>query len=264
MYTATPRGVLTIAILDVGQGDAIYIESPTGAQVVVDGGPGSALLRQLPKVMPRFDRSIDALIETHPDLDHIGGFVDVVGRYRVEAFVEPGIPKDTESATVLEQKITDNTIPRYIARRGMVLDLGGGASLEVLYPDRDVSRLNENIANEGCVVARLVYKEVSALLTCDMSEEMEKQLLQLGAEDLESDILKVAHHGSKYSSSDAFVAAVAPAFAAISVGARNTYGHPGQRTLDTLAAYGAHVLRTDQEGTIVFKSDGNSVWRVEK
>ncbi len=264
VFAAVPRGVLTIAVLDVGQGDAIYIESPTGVQVIVDGGPGSALLQQLPKVMPLFDRSLDALIETHPDLDHIGGFVDVVGRYSVGAFVEPGIPKDTEAATVLEQEITDNNIPRYIARRGMTLDLGGGATLEVLYPDRDVSRLNQNIANEGCVVARLVYGDVSMLLTCDMSAEMEQRVLELEGGNLASDILKVAHHGSKYSSSDAFVAAVAPAFAAISVGARNTYGHPAQPTLDTLAAHGVQVLRTDQEGTIVFKSDGKSVWQVQK
>ncbi len=264
VFAAAPRGVLTVAVLDVGQGDAIYIESPTGVQVVVDGGPGSALLQQLPKVMPLFDRSLDALIETHPDLDHIGGFVDVVGRYSVGAFVEPGIPKDTEAATVLEQEITDNNIPRYIARRGMTLDLGGGATLEVLYPDRDVSRLNQNIANEGCVVARLVYGDVSMLLTCDMSAEMEQRVLELEGGNLASDILKVAHHGSKYSSSDAFVAAVAPAFAAISVGARNTYGHPAQPTLDTLAAHGVQVLRTDQEGTIVFKSDGKSVWQVQK
>lgn len=258
-----PTGLLTVAMLDVGQGDAIYIESPTGVQVIVDGGPGNALLQQLPKVMPLFDRSIDALVETHPDLDHIGGFVDVVGRYAVGAFVEPGIPKDTEAATVLEQKITDNNIPRYIARRGMTLDLGGGVILEVLYPDRDVSRLNQNIANEGCVVARLVYGEVSMLLTCDMSAEMEGRVLELEGGELASDILKVAHHGSKYSSTDAFVAAVAPAFAAISVGARNTYGHPAESTLTTLEERGAKVLRTDQEGTIVFKSDGSQVW-VEK
>jgi beta-lactamase superfamily II metal-dependent hydrolase len=136
--------------------------------------------------------------------------------------------------------------------------------LEVLYPDRDVSRLNQNIANEGCVVARLVYGEVSMLLTCDMSAEMEGRVLELEGGELESDILKVAHHGSKYSSTDAFVAAVAPAFAAISVGARNTYGHPGESTLDTLAAHGAKVLRTDQEGTIVFKSDGSQVWMEQK
>lgn len=258
-----PAGLLTVAILDVGQGDAIYIESPTGVQVIVDGGPGNALLQQLPKVMPLFDRSIDALVETHPDLDHIGGFVDVVGRYAVGAFVEPGIPKDTEAATVLEQKITDNNIPRYIARRGMTLDVGEGVILEVLYPDRDVSRLNQNIANEGCVVMRLVYGEVSMLLTCDMSAEMEGRVLELEGGELASDILKVAHHGSKYSSTDAFVAAVAPAFAAISVGARNTYGHPAESTLTTLEERGAKVLRTDQEGTIIFKSDGSQVW-VEK
>lgn len=263
VFARTPTGVLTVAILDVGQGDAVYIESPSGIQVLIDGGPDSSVLRQLPKVMPLFDRSLDVLLETHPDSDHISGFVEAVRRYNTGAFIGPGIFKDTETAALLEQEITYKKIPRYSARRGMTLDLGRGVLLEVLYPDKDVSNLASQFANSGCVVTRLTYGEISMLFACDAPAAVESRLVALEGEALASDVLKVAHHGSKYSSSEGFVALVQPAFAAISVGARNTYGHPTPQTLDVLAKYGAEVVRTDQVGTIVFKSDGKTLWRIE-
>ena len=260
VFAATPRGVLTVAVLDVGQGDALYIESPTGRQLLIDGGQGNAVLRQLPKVMPRFDRSIDLVLETHPDSDHIGGFADVLKRYHVDAFVSPGIEKDTDTARMLVRTVSDLHIPHYTAQRGMVLDMGGGVVLEVLYPDRDVSKLASQFANNGCVVLRLTYGAIAMLFACDAPQEVEERLVLLEGSNLASDVLKVAHHGSKYSSTEAFIAAVRPAFAAISVGAGNTYGHPTEQTLSRLAAYGTAVLRTDQEGTFVFKSDGKTLW----
>lgn len=260
VFAATPRGVLTVAVLDVGQGDALYIESPTGLQMLIDGGQGNAVLRQLPKVMPRFDRSIDLVLETHPDSDHIGGFADVLKRYHVDAFVSPGIEKDTDTARTLVRTVSDLHIPHYTAQRGMVLDMGGGVVLEVLYPDRDVSKLASQFANSGCVVLRLTYGAIAMLFACDAPQEVEERLVLLEGSNLASDVLKVAHHGSKYSSTEAFIAAVRPAFAAISVGAGNTYGHPTEQTLSRLAAYGTAVLRTDQEGTFVFKSDGKTLW----
>ena len=138
--SATPSGVLTFAVLNVGQGDALYIESPTGVQVLIDGGPDSSLLRELPKVMPLFDRSLDAVIATHPDQDHIAGLVDVLRRYEVGVFVEPGIPKPTATARALEEEVKERAVPKFLGRRGLVLDLGGGAQLVILFPDHDVTR----------------------------------------------------------------------------------------------------------------------------
>ena len=257
VYAETPHssGILTFAVLDIGQGDALYIESPAGVQVVVDGGPDDSLLRALPAVMPALDRSLDAIIETHPDSDHIGGFSGLLNRYEVGVFISPGIPKDTATAKKLEQRVDEKKIPRVIARRGMSLDLGDGARLDILYPDRDVSTLPGSRANEGCIVAKLVYKNTSALLACDAPALTEVRLLQIAPEELESDILKVPHHGSKYSSTEAFIDAVHPAAAVISVG-KNSYGHPTNQTLDRLAARDIEVLRTDEKGTIVCKSDG--------
>lgn len=263
-HTIKKEGALTFAVLDVGQGDALYIESPTGVQVVVDAGPDSSVLTELPKVMPLLDRSLDAVIGTHPDSDHIGGFADILSRYRVGAFIEPGIPKSTKTSTSLEKEIDQQKIPRYVARRGMVLDLGGGTYIRVLYPDHDVSRLSDNKANDGCIVAQLVYKSTSVLLACDAPGVVENRVVSISTStELKSTILKVAHHGSKYSSMSSFVQAVSPAIAVISVGAHNTYGHPTAQTLNTLSRYGAEVVRTDKEGTIVFKSDGITFVRVK-
>ncbi len=258
VIAATPSGVLTVAVLDVGQGDSIFIESPTGVQIVIDGGPDASLLHELPRVMHAGDRSIDAVIETHPDADHIAGFVDLLQRFTIGAFIEPGIAKDTITAHTLEKEIDQERIPRVLARRGMWLELGGGARLTILFPDFDTSALPGDKANEGAVVAQLVYASTTMLLMADAPKDIEDHLVALDGDSLRSDILKVGHHGSAGSTGDAFVATVDPSVAVISLGKNNKYGFPKQVTLDTLAAHNVKTLRTDEEGTIVFVSDGKS------
>jgi competence protein ComEC len=223
----TPPGVLTVAVMDVGQGDSIFIESPTGVQIIIDGGPDDSLLRQLPKLMSLADHSLDAVVETHPDADHVAGFVDLLKRYSVGVFIEPGIPKPTLTATTLEKEIDQEKIPRAIARRGEWLDLGGGARLNILFPDFDTSKLSSNNANEGCIVSRLVYGNTSMIFMCDAPFDVEDHLMEISSStELASNIIKVGHHGSRFSTSDAFVTEVNPTTAVISVGAHNTYGHP--------------------------------------
>lgn len=249
-------GVLTFAVLDIGQGDGLFIEGPTGIQIMVDAGPNTgAALRELAQVMPLGDRTIDAVIETHPDADHMGGFIDVLKRYQVGAFISPGIIKHNSTIDALDKEIAGQKIPVYVARRGMVLDLGGGAELDVLYPDQDVSGFG-NKTNDGCIVAHLVYGRTSVLLTCDAPFSTEDHLMGISTStDLLSNLLKVAHHGSKYSTSDAFIAAVHPQLALISVGAKNSYGHPTKETLGRLQSANVPVMRTDKLGTIVCTSD---------
>lgn len=249
-------GVLTVAVLDVGQGDSIYIESPTGVEIVIDGGPGASILEELPKAMGIFDRSIDTIVATHPDADHIGGYIDLLQRYRVKNFIEPGIEKDTLAATRLREEVEERDIRRVFAERGMALDLGGGARLEVLFPDFDVAALSGDDSNEGGIVMQLVYGSSTMLLMADVPANVEKYLLELDASRLDSDILKVGHHGSRTSTLPDFVRAVSPEIAVISVGAKNRYGHPTEEVLETLDAFGAETLRTDKEGTIIFESKG--------
>lgn len=248
------EGTLTFAVLNIGQGDALFVQGPTGLQMLIDAGPNTgAVLRELPRVMPWWDRSIDVAVETHPDADHMGGLIDVFDRYKVGAFITPGIIKHNTTTDALDRGVDGEHVPIYVARRGMVIDLGHGAYLRVLYPDVDVSGWGQR-TNDGAIVAQLVYGSTTVLLTGDAAFETEEKLLAMG-ESLESDILKVGHHGSKTSTSDAFIAAVRPSVALISAGAGNMYGHPTQETLGRLSAAGVPVMRTDQHGTIVCTSD---------
>lgn len=256
----TPKRQLTVAVLDVGQGDSLYIESPTGVQLIIDGGPDGSLLHELADIMPYADRSLDAVIETHPDADHIAGLVDIVSRYSVGVFIEPGIPKDTVTARTLNEEIDEAGIPRVLARRGMWVDLGGGARLDILYPDFDTSTLPASKSNEGGIVARLTYASSTMLFMADVSGKVEARLMALDVGQLDSDVLKVGHHGSRTSTLGEFVSAVSPELAVISVG-KNSYGHPTPDVLERLAARGVRTLRTDQEGTIILVSDGKGFVR---
>ena len=247
---------LKFVMLDIGQGDALFIESPTGTQVLVDGGPPKKILSRLAQVMPIFDRNIDAIIITNPDQDHIGGLLDVLKVYNVGQVFESGTFNDSKIYQNLEQEIKNKNIPDYLARSDMRLNLGGGAYVDILFPDRDVSTWERN---DGSVVARLVYGETSAMLTGDATVKTEKIILaENSAEELKSTILKVGHHGSRTSSSPSFVKTVAPNYALISVGKDNKYGHPHQETLNTLNNLSIKIFRTDLLGNITLISQGRN------
>ena len=242
--------ILTVAFLNIGQGDAIFIEAPNGNQVLIDGGPGRSILREIGAMMPFYDRYIDVVIATHPDADHVGGLNDVFDRYKISLFMEPGVDTDTNVYLELKRKIASTTLIE--ARRGMVVELGAGVNLEIIFPVGDVTNWE---TNDASIVARLVYGETEFLLTGDAPIKTENALIYLGS-NLNADILKVGHHGSKTSTSDLFVKAVAPEYAVISSGKENRYGHPTLEVLKILENNNVKILRTDTEGRIVFGSDG--------
>lgn len=249
------KGILKVAFLDIGQGDAIYIESPNGNQMLIDGGPNRAVLRELSKVMPFYDRSLDVVLATHADSDHVGGLPDVLDKYRVDLFLETGVPGESlvyeELEALVASRETLGKTKKILVKRGMVVDLGGGAILQILFPDRDPSGMETNTSS---IVARLVYGENEFLFTGDSPQSIENYLVGLGG--LQSDVLKAGHHGSKTSTGPAFVTAVSPQYTVISAGKDNRYGHPNQEVLNTLTNFGVQTLRTDLSGRIVFKSDG--------
>ena len=251
---------LTFAMLDIGQGDALFIESPTGTQVLFDAGPAKKILGPLRKVMSPFDRTIDAVVITNPDADHIGGFSEIFKNYTIGLVLEPGTINDSKVYKNLKDKVDSKNIPNILAKKGMKLDLGGGVVVDILFPDRDVSTWN---SNDGSVVARLSYGDTSVMLTGDSTIKTEKMILeQFKNNDLKSTILKVGHHGSRTSSGDAFVKAVAPIYALISDGKDNKYGHPHPEVLDVLSEIGAKILRTDLLGTILMKCDRMAVCEI--
>ncbi len=249
-------GKLTVAFLDIGQGDAIFIESPTGNQMMIDGGGGPIVLREVGKVMPFYDRTIDLLLVSNPDKDHMGGFLDILRSYRVGAVMEPGTVGASAEYRALEAEIEKEGASRLLSRRGQKINLGGGAYFEVLFPDRDVSGMN---TNDGSILGRLIYGHTSVIFTGDAPQNIEAYLVSLDGKKLKSDVLKVGHHGSRTSTSAEFVGYVSPTYAVISDGKGNSYGHPHQETLDTLNQFGVKVFRTDLLGRIVMQSDGESV-----
>ncbi len=247
---------LTVSFLDVGQGDAIFIRAPSGRQMLIDGGKGSSVLRKLAEVMPWYDRSIDVVVATHPDADHIGGLIDVLDRYEVSMIVRSSVEGDTQMWRVLLDRIEQEEAPSVIAERGHVVDLGDGAYLEILFPDRPVPHIE---TNTGCTVARLVYGETAFMLSCDSPQAIEKYLVALDPASLKANVLKAGHHGSKTSSALVFVGFVGSEYAVISRGCDNSYGHPHQQTLDTFAQLKIPLSDTCAEGTVTFVSDGVNV-----
>jgi competence protein ComEC len=248
---------LRVAFLDVGQGDAILIESPTGVQMLVDGGRDRAVLRELPTHMDLFDRSLDIVVATHPDADHIGGLAAVFDRYRIDAFIEPYIPNDTSAAKALVNAVLNEPeIETMIARRGQRIELGGGAYADILFPDRDVSTSE---TNEGSIVMRVVYGDTAFLLGGDAGIATEDYIAGLASTSVRAQVLKAGHHGSRNSTSEAWLAAVDPHTVVISAGEGNSYGHPHEETLERIKDSGAEVRSTIEAGTIVFTSNGTSI-----
>ncbi len=253
---AESRQGLEVDFLDVGQGDAIFIQAPNGNQVLVDGGPNNAVLRELSKVMPFYDRSIDMIIESHPDSDHINGLVEVLRRYKTDLVMEPGVESENVAYQELKNLIREKNIQYVFARRGMRISLDDGLYLDILFPDRDVSGWDTNNAS---IVAKLVYANNSFLLTGDSPDKIEKFLVSLDGNRLGSNVLKVSHHGSRTSTSEMFLGYVKPDYAVIYVGKDNKYGHPHQEILDRLSQFQIPILRTDEKGTIKIKSDGENI-----
>jgi len=249
-------GILTVAFLDVGQGDAIFIEAPNGRQVLIDSGPNKKVLRELSKQMQFYDRSLDVIIITHPDSDHIGGFPAVLETYTVDLILESGVLCQNKICEELDKWTEEKNIEKEIARRGMLIGLDEEVYLEILFPDRDASGFETNLAS---LVIKLVYGDNSFLLTGDSPKEIEEYLISLDSDNLDVNVLKLGHHGSKTSSSESFVGYVNPEVAVISVGEDNRYNHPNQEVLDILEKFEVEVLRTDEQGTIIIKSNGKSL-----
>lgn len=252
---------LSVSMLSVGQGDALFVQTPTGTQMLIDGGPDTTLLRELDAVMPYGDRSIDVVVITNPDKDHYAGIIPLLREYAVSLVVEPGTMSDTDTYKTLSQMLKDENIPTLIARKGLriVLDKIHAIEFSVLFPDRDVATWT---TNDGSIVGKLTYGATSFMMTGDATQKTENLIISGNPlETLKSTVLKVGHHGSNTSTGDAWVRAVAPEIAIISAGSTNRYGHPHKETLHTLEKYSVRVFGTYSSGRIQLFSDGSRVWK---
>jgi competence protein ComEC len=246
-------GKLKVSFLDVGQGDAIFVTAPNGYQMLVDGGANNSVLRELGKVMPFYDRSIDVVLATHADQDHIGGLVEVLKRYKVDLFVRTNTTSTSAVYIELEDLIKQKNIKEEIITSPKILSLGSGAEFDILFPTQDTAGWE---TNEASIVGKLTYGNNSFMLTGDSPQKIEKYLVGKYGEFLKSDVLKAGHHGSQTSNSELFVGSVSPAYTIISAGLNNRYGHPNKEALDIFTSFQEKILETLGGGMIRFETDG--------
>lgn len=253
-----PKKVPTLSrakvhMLNVGQGDSFLIVAEDGTQILLDAGKGATVLSELSKVMAWNDKYIDVVIATHPDADHVGGLVDVLKRYKVGLFLTSDVYADTQIYKSLIQSVIDKKIPAYYVRQGMNLNLADKTDFKILFPDRDTHNWETNTAS---VVGRLQIGDRSALFTGDSPISIEKYLAQTIPDELNVDILKLGHHGSKTSTSPDYLQATTPSLALISAGINNSYGHPHKEVIDLLKKFNIPYASTQTEGTYTLETDG--------
>lgn len=261
----THAGNLEAKFLDVGQGDAILIQTPKNQTMLIDGGPSNKVLEKLGKYLPPLSKRIDIVLLTHPHADHVSGLIEVLKRYDVGLVVLSGADIKTGVYEEFLKNIEEKNIQVIIAEAGEAIHFDRNLEFDILAPWQSINSVfnkkgesfgvSGNEVNDASIVGKLIFNDFSLVLTGDATFKIENQLSIYG-EGLRSDILKVGHHGSKYSSSLGFLKAVSPKVAVIEVGAKNRYGHPSDSVLKRLKNINANVFRTDQNGDIKIVSDG--------
>ena len=257
-----PDGKLHVTFLDVGQGDAILIQTPNGQDILVDGGPDPQEINlELGKKLPFWDKTIDLVVCTQPQADHLTGLVEVLQRYEVKGVLEPGVSSNSSIYQEWLRLIKNKGIEYNITRAGQKIDLGNGTEIQVLNPPEGLWQGTSDDVNNNGVVLRLSWGQLSFLFAADIREEVEFELIEQRA-NLKSTVLKVSHHGSKTSTTSQFLIAVDPEVAVISVGEDNPFGHPSpevsQKLIDRLGE--DNVYLTDEDGTVEFITDGEKLW----
>jgi competence protein ComEC len=243
---------------DVRRGDATLIQCPNGQQILVDGGPTpSTVLSRLGRQMPFWDHTLDLVVLTHPEEDHITGLVDVLARYEVGHVLDSGQECDSATCEAWRKQIEEKQIPYLRAEAGMTMELGQAVRLHVLHPPATLLADTSSDVNNNSIVLRLEYGRFSALLTGDIEHEGEEALLALD-QPVDSLVLKVPHHGGDNALTLPFLQAANPQVAIISVGSDNRFGHPAELTLEKLE--NVPTYRTDQQGNIEVVTDGDRYW----
>lgn len=261
---STEPHMTSVSMFDVGQGDSFLIQASNGKQMLIDGGKDATVLGELAKVMPWGDRSIDIVLATHPDMDHIGGLDEVLKRYKVDMFLTSEVGGETEEYKNLLRIVHEKKIPAYFVRQGMKFDLSSTEYFLVLFPDRDVKGWE---TNTGSVVGKFVSGERSVLFTGDSPAPIEQYLSKMVPGLLDVDILKLGHHGSRTSTTAAYLKATTPSLALISAGKNNSYGHPHKEVTDLLKQFKVPFISTQdsglsaQAGTVTFETDGVKWYR---
>jgi len=248
-------GTLRIDFIDVGQGDAALVTSPTGRTVLIDGGPRRSAGALLAFLAAHTHGALDLILLTHRHEDHLGGLTAAVREIGARQFLDAPVPHAGPAYDALVRALAARGVTVRQAVAGRRIDLGGGAVLMLLGPPQPAIQGSRSDVNANSVVARLTFGSFAALFAGDAEAPTEAWLLDSGA-TLQASVLKVAHHGSRYASGARFLQAVGPRIAIVSVGRQNSYGHPAPETIDRLARAGASVYRTDVDGDVTIETDG--------
>lgn len=253
IWTGNEAGKLKVVFFNVGQGDSAFIETPNDFQILIDGGPTSAVLEKLGEEMPFYDRTIDLIILTHPDNDHLTGLLEVLKRYEIKNILWTGVVNGAEEEKEWEKLLKEEEANIMIAQSGEKIILQGNPLIYflVLYPFDNLEGQEIEDTNNTSVVGRLIFEDKSFLFMGDVSSKIETELIEKYGNNLNSDILKVAHHGSKYSTNSDFIKTVSPETAVISVG-ENNWGHPTPEVLQRLENFDIKTLITKEAGDIKF------------
>ncbi len=246
-----PDGRLHLYALDVGQGDALLIVTPSGRTILVDAGPDLMALQRLGEVLPLLRRRLDLIVLSHPHLDHLGAFPDVLDRYKVGAALLSGIQYPGSTYIQMLKQLQEHRVRVIVPDPAKDIDLGDGAVLDVLYPKPGLfgKKGSDDDVNNTSAAMRILYKDQSILLTGDMEIPEENAILSMGA-DVSATVLKVAHHGSRTSSSTGWLLASHPDVAVISAGRNNKFKHPNTDVVERLKQFGMDIRLTAKEGTI--------------
>ena len=249
---------LTVTFLDIGQGDSILVETPDGVQLLIDGGPDGTVLRRLTEELPWFDRTLDIIVGTHPDKDHIGGLVDVLARFKVNQIITTENTGDTMVAATFQNALVSERVPVVMVRAGQVYQIGASTTLTIFSPANNPVMLESNTAS---IVAKLSYGEIDFMLTGDAPSSIEEYLVKTYGKQLESEVLKLGHHGSKTSSSGIFLDTVQPIHAVVSTAKDNTYGHPFPAVVEAVESRGITLINTASVGSVTFETNGIDLWQ---
>jgi beta-lactamase superfamily II metal-dependent hydrolase len=248
---------LRVSFLDIGQGDAILVQTPSGKKMLIDGGPSDKVLTRIGEVTSYFTADIDILEETHPDADHVTGLIPVLEKYNVRTIItSPGVGT-TNIFKDLQKHIDDEHADVHVAHTGDVVDFHDGVTVKVLYPPANY-RVKKDDTNDASVSVVLTYGAQTFLLTGDLPTTEEGKLIAAGLPKGVT-VYKAGHHGSKYSSGEQLLTYIRPEYAVISAGKDNRYGHPNLEAIARLQKYSKEILSTIDRGTISFVTGGRSI-----